>query len=184
MKLLRFALAGLCILAAGWIVVAAGLPDRRQASARLIQPLRPGQTLVAPEVGAFAPPLNVIDSRGRRISLAERRAAGKTVILNFWASWCAPCATEMPELDAIARSRSGVQVIGVNYSEPLAAVLNWAERFRFAYPLVPDPDGRAAWLYGVRAIPTTVFIDRNGVIFHIENGALNREQIERLLGTS
>lgn len=122
----RLIAAAACLLAAIWIVLSAGLPDRSRANA--IYVISPQDTPVAPEVGAVAPPIEAADLNGRHISLAAQR--GSPVVVNFWATWCGPCITEMPMIQtAYEQYRAqGLRVIGVNSNETPAEVMNWQTR--------------------------------------------------------
>jgi peroxiredoxin len=114
-------------------------------------------TLV-PGSGEPAPPLVARDLDGHEIRLDSFR--GRTVVVNFWATWCAPCVAEMPSL-ARLRERLrplGLEVIGVNFQENAARIRPFADRLGIEFPLVRDHDGsiRSAW--GVRVFPTTFII--------------------------
>lgn len=108
------------------------------------------------------PALRLTGLDGRAWDLAALR--GKVVVVNFWASWCAPCVEELPVLGALAhRGADGdVVVLGVNYMEPRATIDAFAQDHPLPYPVLRDRDGAAfkAWTAGV--MPTTVVIDRRG----------------------
>lgn len=114
---------------------------------------------------------------GRPVDLAGLRGP---LILNFWASWCGACKDEMPALAAYAKSHPAVQVLGVDFLDPHPdAALKLATSSRVAYPLVADPKGaldRASPLPHVSAMPTTVFVDANGRIAHVEAVAYTSER--------
>ena len=91
-------------------------------------------------------------------------AKSRPVILNFWASWCEPCRTEMPSLELLAQRHEGdgLDVIAVNYRETDAAIRRFMEQLPFTLTIVRDTDGGAARDFGVRVFPTTVLIGRDG----------------------
>ena len=126
---------------------------------------------------------------GRPVDVAALRGP---MIVNFWASWCAPCHEEMPALAAYAKAQSAVQVMGIDFldAQPGAA-LDLAKRSGVAYPLVADPKGeldRASPLPHIPGLPLTVFIGADGAIVHIEAKAYDHEQdvadaVQKYLGT-
>jgi peroxiredoxin len=99
---------------------------------------------------------------GRQLSMTEHR--GTVVVLNFWASWCLECRSEMPELERLQRqfSSRGLAIIGVNARENNEAVRRYAKELGLTFPLVLDPDGKINALYGVIGLPTTFVIGRDG----------------------
>ncbi|MGJ7917102.1 redoxin family protein [Massilia sp. LXY-6] len=107
------------------------------------------------------PVLRLAGVDGKDWDLARLR--GKVVVVNFWASWCAPCVDELPVLNALARrDPAKVAVVGVNYKEPLDSVERFSTAHPFAYPVLRDRSGDMfkAWTAGV--MPTTILVDRQG----------------------
>lgn len=105
---------------------------------------------------------------------------GRVVVINFWATWCVPCRTEMPALQRVARSDDAV-FLAVDLLEDSDRVRSFMDSLALdqLQPLL-DVDGGLARRYAVVALPQTFFVDRNGVIAHIERGALTDElQIRR-----
>ena len=98
--------------------------------------------------------------------------AGKPVLLNFWASWCEPCRSEMPSLELLAtrHEAQGLQVMAVNYRETDAAVRRFMEATALSLPVLRDRDGGAAKAFGVRTFPSTVAINRRGQVLSIAVG--------------
>lgn len=88
----------------------------------------------------------------------------RPVLLNFWASWCEPCRTEMPSLELLARryQTQGLRVMAINYREGDAAVRRFIDATALNLPVLRDSDGRAAQAFGVHVFPTTVAINRQG----------------------
>jgi thiol-disulfide isomerase/thioredoxin len=91
-------------------------------------------------------------------------ARGRVVVLNFWASWCEPCRTELPSLELLAQRHEaqGLLVVAVNFRETDAAIRRFMEQQPMTLPILRDADGGAAWAFGVRVFPTTVVIGRDG----------------------
>lgn len=113
---------------------------------------------LAAGTGQPAPPLALRDLDGREIRLETFR--GRTVVVNFWATWCAPCVAEMPSLARLREklAASGVEVIGVNLQENAARIRPFAERLGLGFPIVRDHDGSASKTWGARVFPSTFVV--------------------------
>src|SRR5580765_2189986 len=105
------------------------------------------------------PALALTDLDGKAWSLAMLN--GRPVLLNFWASWCEPCRTEMPSLELLQtrHEKAGLVILSVNYQEPLPQIRRFVDTTALSLPVLRDSDGSAARAFGVRAFPTTVAID-------------------------
>jgi thiol-disulfide isomerase/thioredoxin len=156
----------LCFGIAAALVIVAGLPERAALTGVLID----GQW-IAPEIGAFAPPIQTETLEGAPIFLANQR--GAPVVINFWATWCVPCEIEMPELYALAAD--GVTVIAVNLSESPEAAAAWLAARELTpteqFIAVRDQTGVIARNYALRGQPTTFVLAPDGRIAHIFFGA-------------
>ena len=118
-------------------------------------------------------------------TLAQYR--GKVVLLNFWAIWCPPCRAELPDMEAIYRKYrdQGAVILAVNVSENSEDIIAFADKLELTLPILRDSGQKSMRAYGVRALPTTLFISREGQIVSREVGALDQDsmsaQIEQLL---
>ena len=112
--------------------------------------------------GKPVPPLDLAGLDGKRWRLEP--AGGRVVVLNFWATWCEPCRTEMPSLQAMAnrRRRDGVTVIAVNYKESVEVIQQFLAKMPFKVPILLDADGDATTAWTPRVFPSTVLIGRDG----------------------
>ena len=129
------------------------------------------RALAAPMTGFLAPDFTLTTLDGKNMPLSSLR--GKPVIVNFWATWCPPCRAEMPELEKLWQDyhRGDVMLLGVDQGESPGAVERFArEVVGVTFPLLLDPRLEVATRYGVRALPTTFFIDRQGRIQDIKVG--------------
>ncbi|MQA05933.1 MAG: redoxin domain-containing protein [Streptosporangiales bacterium] len=113
-----------------------------------------------------APTLRGETLDGKQLSTASYR--GKVVVLNFWASWCAPCRAEAPALQAVSAKTEadGVQFIGINFKDTRANALAFEREFDVGYPSLYDPPGETALAFRGQlppaAVPSTIVIDRTG----------------------
>ena len=134
------------------------------------------------------PPLALPSIDGSVWSLAAQK--GQVVVLNFWASWCEPCREEMPSLELLATRHQdqGLRVVAVNFRETDAAVQRFVQQTGLDLPVLRDRDGAAAQAFGVRVVPSTIVIGRNGraafsVVGEVDwTGAQPRSWLEPLLG--
>jgi|FLYL01.1.fsa_nt_gi peroxiredoxin len=135
----------------------------------------PGLSVGAQE-GSLAPDFLLESLDGGTLRLSDLR--GRPVVLNFWATWCKPCRLEMPRLvEAYERHRDqGLVVVGLNLQEGPAVIRPFAEDYGMDFPIVVDRDGDVGDAYRVggvgtdRGLPTTFFIDRDGVIRSVFTG--------------
>lgn len=108
------------------------------------------------------PALALANAEGGTFRLAE--AKGQVVLLNFWASWCEPCRTELPSLELLAErhEKQGLQVLAVNHRETDQALARFIAQYPLTLPVLRDRDGAAARAWGVRIFPSTIAIGRDG----------------------
>lgn len=121
-------------------------------------------------VGDPAPDFLLTVLNGDPVKLSDFQ--GKTVVLNFWASWCPPCRAEMPEFQELWEQRGedatdDLVILAVDFlkEDTVGAASSFVEDFELTFPILFDtPDSDVAARYGVRGLPNTFFIDREGVI--------------------
>ncbi|MCZ6644664.1 MAG: redoxin domain-containing protein [SAR324 cluster bacterium] len=108
------------------------------------------------------PDFRTVTPDGQIVSLTGLR--GKVVLVNFWASWCAPCREEMPAIERLHRAygRQGLAVVAINIQELPGRIKRFGERLGLTFPLLLDLDGSIAKQYGVIGLPATFFIGRDG----------------------
>jgi cytochrome c biogenesis protein CcmG/thiol:disulfide interchange protein DsbE len=132
---------------------------------------------MAGRVGAQAPDFEWHAPDGSTRTLASLR--GKVAVMNFWATWCKPCRTEMPLLNSVARGSDAV-FLAVDLQEDGAKVRSFLDQLRLdrLEPIL-DLDGQTTRRYGVVGLPVTFFIDRQGIVRHIERGELTTADLIR-----
>jgi peroxiredoxin len=103
-----------------------------------------------------------VTSEGKNASLAGLR--GRVILLNFWATWCQECRTEMPMFEQLHRelSAQGLAVVGINAREGTPTIRDYAKDLGLTFPLILDPKGKINTAYGVIGLPTTFLIGRDG----------------------
>jgi cytochrome c biogenesis protein CcmG/thiol:disulfide interchange protein DsbE len=109
---------------------------------------------------------------------------GQIVVVNYWASWCIPCADEHAALSEVARHYEGrpVRFVGVLYNDRQPAALQWISRLGGqTYPSVDDPGARTAIDYGVYGVPETFFIDASGRVAYKYTGPVPASLLTRLI---
>jgi len=129
--------------------------------------------------GEPAPDFELQDLDGETVSLSDLR--GRPVLLNFWATWCYWCFVEMPYLEEVYEewTSKGLMVLTIAKGESLSTVKNYIQRYGLSLPVLLDTQEIVANKYGVRGIPITFFIDKDGIIQGIRIGAFpSKEAID------
>jgi cytochrome c biogenesis protein CcmG, thiol:disulfide interchange protein DsbE len=125
-----------------------------------------------PAVGRLAPNFALDTLDGERFEL--RAVQGTPVVLNFWATWCGPCIREMPALEAAAQRYAGaVMIVGVDQGEPAEVVQRFVDEAGVTFTIPLDSEFEVAGQYNVIGMPTTYFIDGQGIIRYTWVGEMN-----------
>ena len=127
-----------------------------------------------------APDFTLTTLEGANIKLSDYQ--GRRIMLNFWASWCAPCLAETPDLvsaynNLLKQGESDILFVGIWVNDYIQNLRKFAENNRVPYLIVNDPTSVVADAYGVIAMPITVFIDEKGLVYRKFIGAVKQQQV-------
>lgn len=134
------------------------------------------------QIGEVAPDFGLTTLEGEGVKLSDYK--GQPVILNFWATWCAPCRVEMPELEDTyqAHKDDGLVILALNREEAPEVVKEYfVDEMGLSFTALLDETGAVAESYGVFNMPTTYFVSPEGEVKVIHRGPMNRELIEDYL---
>lgn len=167
----------LLILGLAWIFVSA---DRSGAST--------AGNIPAPAQGFLAPDFELKTTTGETIKLSELR--GQAVLVNLWATWCPPCRAEMPAIEKVYNEykEEGFVVLAVNmtYQDTYSNITPFIDEYNLTFPILLDEINSVGSAYQLRSLPSSFFIDREGIINEVVIGgpmaeALLRTRVEQIL---
>jgi len=127
----------------------------------------------------LAPNFELQNLEGKTVSLQSFR--GKPVMINFWATWCIPCAEEMPFLQEINDewTSKGLVFLSIDTGEDVTKASGYMERGGYEFTVLVDPNNEVAIRYGIQYLPTTLIIDRDGKLLATKiGGFFNKAEIE------
>ena len=126
----------------------------------------------------------VVDGNGKSVRLSNY--VGKPIVLNFWASWCGPCKSEMPEFQQVFEEMGEqVQFLMVNATvsgDTVEKAKSFVGQNGYTFPVLFDTSGEALYAFGVDAFPSTFFLDRTGTPVGYAVGAINKETLLKGIG--
>ncbi|HEV3090135.1 MAG TPA: TlpA disulfide reductase family protein [Candidatus Cybelea sp.] len=161
----------------GWAVVALAAIVAAFVAEPYVVSQSPATSGPAALAGRQAPVFPLQDDLGRSVSLDRYR--GSIVVMNLWASWCPPCRAEMPDLQQLAKANAhrGVAVVGVNEGESPQKARAFADALQIRFPIWLDSNERYGLIYAALGLPTTVIVDRRGIVMRGFDGPLTLEQM-------
>jgi peroxiredoxin len=139
------------------------------------------QSYSVPSIGKAVPNFSLITLDGNQVSLSDFK--GKAVFINLWASWCPPCRLEMPDIQAAYEKyqTQDLVVLGINITnqDNLADARAFVEEFKLTFPILLDESGEvSAGLFRLLALPTSFFIDSEGILQRIQIGAIPTKNLD------
>jgi cytochrome c biogenesis protein CcmG/thiol:disulfide interchange protein DsbE len=183
---------------AGW----ANWEYRKQAAERLLASTAQGELVPATGdgdsplqflpalLGKPAPAFTLEDLSGKKVSLASYK--GNALVINFWATWCAPCKLETPWLVELRNqyAAQGFEVLGVSaddidrgdpqkLSDEKRAIARFVQEMHIPYPVLIDADSISRPYGGLDDLPTSFFVDRDGTVIAAQVGMTSKDEIER-----
>lgn len=131
--------------------------------------------------GDIAPNFHLQTLDGEEVQLSDYK--GKGVFLNFWATYCPPCKEEMPYMDNQYEKfkDKGVEILAVNVGEPLLTAQKFAQRYDLSFPILMDEREEVYKAYGVKPIPATFLIDKDGNVIDRVTKGLTEEEIKQMM---
>lgn len=131
------------------------------------------------EIGRPAPEFELGLLGGDYLSLSELQ--GNVILLNFWATWCEPCRDEMPAMQQVYENYKdqGFEIVGINLQETEVTVQGFVNQLGLTFPIVYDITGAVYDAYLVRPMPTSYFVDRDGIVRFLFVGPMTVEDMEQ-----
>jgi peroxiredoxin len=136
-----------------------------------------------PVEGSKAPDFTLLDLNGKQHKLSDYK--GKTVMVNFWGTWCPPCKDEMPAIQHQfdKRDKQNVEFLALNLGESKITVQSFVDQYKITFPILLDDNEATRKRYGVSQYPTTFFITPDGKISKIMIGEMTEAYIEKTLAS-
>lgn len=168
-------MAAIAIIASAVLWHFAGTSPSQQQT---VQQTLPGVD-IGVTVGKQSPNITLAAIDGKQITVGK---SGKLTIINFWATWCPPCREEMPELDNFSRLHGQtLEFYAINIQESGDKVTEFLKQNKFAMPVLLDNDGSIAKIFRINAIPTTLVMDKNGIIKYRKSGGVTQSELEGII---
>ena len=122
------------------------------------------------DAGAKMPEIGLKDLSGKTVDLGS--LAGKVVIVDFWATWCAPCKEELPELEKFHKkyAAKGLAVVGVSIDKEAGGVKPFLDKLKITFPVVHDSGHTLAGKYAPPRMPSSYIIDKKGIVRYVHGG--------------
>jgi cytochrome c biogenesis protein CcmG, thiol:disulfide interchange protein DsbE len=171
---------------ARWVASAVAVALVVVAIVAATRPSNQATAVESPLIGRLAPALAATDFAGHRVSLAHDR--GAFVFVNFFASWCPPCAAEEPNLVHFAfeqtEKRSDVDLLSVDIDDTTSGARRFVEQWGISWPTIPDHSGEFASDFGVGSPPETFLVDPRGTVVAAFVGPVSYGQLNSVLAAA
>lgn len=134
------------------------------------------------EIKDIAPDFTVYDNNGNEVHLSDFK--GKPVVINYWASWCSPCKAELPDFDELYNEfKDDVVFLMINATDGRRETKETADKLisekGYSFDIYYDTKSNAAYEYGFAYLPTTVFIDKYGIIQYSQSGQITKSKLQK-----
>ena len=133
------------------------------------------------EVGDKAPDFELVDLEGNKHRLSDYQGEG--VFLNFWGSWCGPCKTEMPFMEKLSKEfdGQGVHILALNIKDTKLKAETFRDQYELTFPIARDTDESVRRAYSVVPLPTTILINKDGIIEDIITRGMSEDEIRSFM---
>lgn len=140
-----------------------------------------GNSGPAPKLGTRSPDFSLPTTAGTSVRLSDLK--GHPVLINFWATWCQPCRKEFPQLVHVSQRAAdqGLLVLAIDAGEGRGSVVQFAQEFGVTFPVLLDAESTVAHRYHVFGLPTSLFLDRDGVLRAQQIGPLTQDSLAKNL---
>lgn len=140
------------------------------------------------DAGAKMPEIGLTDLSGKPVNAAS--LAGKVVIVDFWATWCAPCKEELPILQKLYKKygAQGLVIVGVSVDKDASNIQSFVKKLGLSFPVVHDANHQVSGRYQPPRMPSSYIVDRKGIVKYVHGGfraddaAVIEKQVQELLG--
>lgn len=133
------------------------------------------------KVGQTLAPFILESLDGSHVTVGQ---PGKITVINFWATWCPPCKEEMPELEMFAQNnRQKVNFYAVNLQESNDKISDFMSKNKYTMPVLLDKDGAIGKKFQVTAIPTTIIVNKHGMVKYRKSGTMTRNELEGIINS-
>ena len=133
------------------------------------------------KIGQTLPPFNLENLDGSQATVGQ---PGKITVINFWATWCPPCREEMPELETFfLKNQQKVNFYAVNMQESSEKINIFLSNKKYTMPILLDKDGSVGKIFQVTAIPTTIIVNKSGMVKYRKAGAMSRNELEDIINS-
>jgi len=133
------------------------------------------------KIGQTLTPFNLESLDGSQVTVGQ---PGKITVINFWATWCPPCKEEMPELEIFAQqNQQKVNFYAVNLQESNGKISDFMRTNKYTMLVLLDKDGGVAKNFQVTAIPTTVIVNKHGMVKYRKTGPMTRNELEGIINS-
>lgn len=162
-----------------WIALAVGVVAAALIILLATSPGGSERTAPSPVVGKLAPPIDAMTTDGTPFSLDDLR--GQWTLVNFFATWCAPCRVEHPELVTLADARGDSSIVSVSFNDEPAAVRRFFDENGGSWPVIAEGNARIALDYGVIKLPESYLVAPDGRVAAKFNGGVRAREVQAVI---